>query len=62
VHLHLQGVGSGRGRLLAPQRVEQRVAGDDLVRLHEQQREEAHLAAGAERHRFVAVDDLERSE
>jgi hypothetical protein len=62
VHLHLQRVGRGRRRPLAPERVDQAVARDDLVRAQEQAREQRRVPPGAERDGALAVDNLQRSE
>ena len=61
VDLHLQRVGGARGRTLAPDRVDQPVARDDLVPVEEEAVEHPRLPAGAERDDATVVDDLERS-
>jgi hypothetical protein len=49
MHLHLERVSRRLLRLLAPEGVDQVVAGDDLVRAQEQAREQERLPSRAER-------------
>jgi hypothetical protein len=60
--LHLKRVAGRLARLLAPEGVDQVVAGDDLVRAQEQAREQKRLPPRAERDGQAVVDDLEWSE
>ena len=58
----LEGILGPRGRLLAPERVDQALAPDDLVRVQQQQGEQGALARAADgQYRTVALD-LERPE
>jgi hypothetical protein len=58
VHLDLEGVGGRRGRLLAPQRVDQPVARGDLVTGDQELREKRDLPARRELDRTRSGDDL----
>jgi hypothetical protein len=52
----------GLRRLLVPERVDQAVGGDDLVRVHEQACEQRPLLGAAEVERFSFVEHFERAE
>ena len=58
----LHGRRGGRWGPLAPERVDQLVGRDDLVRPQEQRRQEGALLAGAERDRLAVLDGFERSQ
>jgi hypothetical protein len=60
--LYLEGVPRRLLRPLAPERVDQLVARDDLVGVQQQAREQQRLATGAERDLPAVVNDFERSE
>jgi hypothetical protein len=62
VHRHLEGVRGRRRRALAPERVDQPLTRDDLVRVQQQQREHGPLPRTAERERSFFAHDLERSQ
>jgi hypothetical protein len=62
VHLHLERVRGRSRRPLAPQRIDQTVAGDDLSRVEEQAREQPRRPPGAERDDAAVVDNLQRPE
>jgi hypothetical protein len=62
VHLHLERVPSGLPGLLAPERVDEEIARDDLVRVQQQVGEQQRLPSGSERDGAAVVDDLERSQ
>jgi len=62
VHLHLKRVPRRLLRLLAPERVDQPVARDDLVRVQQQAGEERRLPTLSEPDGTACVDDFERSE
>ena len=57
----LQALHRGLGRLVAPELVDQTVAREDVVRVHEQQREQRALLGARERQRPLPVMDLERT-
>jgi hypothetical protein len=62
VDSHLERVAHARGRLLAPERVDQALAPDDLVHVQQQEGEQGALARAADgQYRAVALD-LERPE
>ena len=61
-HVDVQGLHRRLGRLLAPELVDQPVAGEHLVRVHEQQRQQRALLRARERQRPVAVANLQRSQ
>ena len=52
----------GRWRPLAPERIDQLVGRDGLVRSQEQRRQEGALLAAAERNRIAVFDGFERSQ
>ena len=54
--------GRGLGRLAAPDELDQPLARHDLVRMHEERREERALPGAAERERLPTGDDLQRPE
>jgi len=58
----LQRVGGCPGRLSAPERVDEPVCRNDLVRTREKEGEERPLPCPAERERAGPLDNLERSE
>jgi hypothetical protein len=63
VHVHLEGARGARRRRLAPDRVDQPVGRDRLVRAEEELGEERARPRAAELQRnAVVVDDLERPE
>jgi hypothetical protein len=53
---------AGRGRLLAPELVDQPVARDDLVRVEQEHREQRPLPRSRERKRATALEHLERTQ
>ena len=62
VHVHLQGVHRRRGRPLAPERVDQPVARDNVAASNEQAREKCHLLSGRKLDRAGPGGDLHRPE
>jgi hypothetical protein len=62
VHLHLERVRGRRRRRLAPERVGEPIAGDDLPGREEQGGQEPCLPSGPDREHAVVVDDLQRPE
>jgi hypothetical protein len=52
----------GLGRLASPDELDEPVRGDDLVRVHEQRREEGALPRAAERERAPVRGDFEGPE
>jgi hypothetical protein len=62
VHLDLERIRGGRRRPLAPERIDQAVAGDDFSRVEEQAREQPRRPPGAERDDTAVVDNLQRPE
>ena len=58
----LEGVLHARGRVLAPDRIDQRVAPDDFVRVEEQKDQEGPLARTTDRKQGAAALDLERAQ
>ena len=57
--IDLERVGSARRRLRAPELVDQPVPGDDLARVHQQDREQCPLLRRRQRERLPLVPDLE---
>jgi hypothetical protein len=60
--VRLEGVPRLSGRFLAPDLVDQRVGRHDLVRAHEQVREDGALLGAPQGHRTVTRVDLQRPE
>ncbi len=60
--VHLQSLVRRRRRLVVPQRVDQPVAGDDPVRLHQEQSQKRALLLPAEIERSSVRQDLERAQ
>ena len=60
--MHLQALTCPRGRILAPQRVRQILARDDLPGPEREQREECARPLSPERHRLAIDDRLNRTE
>ena len=58
----LQDLGGGRRRILAPELVDDHVAGERLVRVEEEQRQDRALLGAAERELSLAVERLKRPE
>ena len=58
----LHALGGGRGRPLAPELVDQPVAGDDLVRVEQENREQRLLLPATERDRLTLLDHLQGTE
>ena len=58
----LNAVGRGGRRIVAPERVDEAIAGHDAIALEQEQREHAALLEPAEREHAVFVEDLQRSE
>jgi hypothetical protein len=61
VDVDLQRLNGRPRRFRAPQRVDERLAGDDLVRAQQQQREQGALLRPAERERAAVYDGLDRT-
>ncbi len=62
VYGHLERVPSSRGRLFAPERVDQPLARDGLVAMEQQEREEGSLPGPAKRERIAVPPHFERAE
>src|SRR5262245_63726440 len=60
--MHIQRLSGGRRRRLAPELVNQTLAGDDRARMQEEHSEERPLLRRAELHLGVGVEDLQRAE
>jgi hypothetical protein len=60
--VHLQALGRGRRRLLAPQLVDQALGRQSLVGMQEQQRQHSALLGAAEREHLSLVAGLQRAE
>jgi len=58
--VRLQGHGRILGRRVSPQLVDETIAGDDLVRVQEEDGENSSLLRAAEVKGVLAVSDLER--
>ena len=61
-HVHLERVVDGGRRVIAPDVVDEPVARDDLVRVHQKDREQRSLLRSAERERCRAAHHLDGAE
>ena len=60
--MHLQGLGSGRGRTLSPQLIDQPLGAQRLVGVNHQQRQQRLLLGAPNRDTTLFIENFERSQ